>query len=75
MVLDDDIDHHWSMVFEYNNGWVDEKKELLHANMWDVYNSEKYELLKGGHLVEAAERDRKRGIWEVVDDHVVEGGG
>ena len=39
MVLDDDRDRHWCMVFKDNNGGVDGTKVLLHANKWDVYNS------------------------------------
>ena len=40
------------MVFEDNNGGVDGTKSLLHANNWDVYNSEKEALVKGGYLFE-----------------------
>ena len=41
VVLDDEIERHWRMIFEDNNGGVDGTKALLHANNWDVYNSEK----------------------------------
>ena len=29
-------ERHWSMVFEDNDGGVDNAKTLLHANRWDV---------------------------------------
>ena len=74
MVLDDERDCHWCMVFEDKNGGVDGTKALLHAKKWDVYNSEKELLVKGGYLVEVADKDGKKVIWEVVDDHVVEQG-
>ena len=51
---------------------MDETKALLHANKLDVYSSEKEALVKGGYSVEVTEKDKKKVIWEVVDDHVVE---
>ena len=36
MVLDDDREHHWHMVFEDNNGEVDGTKALIHAKKWYV---------------------------------------
>ena len=36
VVLDDERDIHWRMVFEDKNGGVDGTKALLHAYMWDV---------------------------------------
>ena len=41
MVLNDERDRHWRIVFEYNNGGVDGTKALIHAKNWDVYNLEK----------------------------------
>ena len=38
VVLDDERERHWHMVFEENNGGVDETKAILHATKWDVYN-------------------------------------
>ena len=29
--IDDEREHHWRMVFEDNEGGVDDKKALLHA--------------------------------------------
>ena len=63
MVLDDEIERHWSMVFKDNNGGVGGKKLLLHSKGWDVYNSQKGVLVKGCYLVEVAYKDRKKGIW------------
>ena len=38
VVLDDERERHWHMVFEDNNGGVDGTKALLVAMKWDVYN-------------------------------------
>ena len=62
------------MIFEDTVGGVDGTKALIHARKWDVYNLEKQELVKGGYSVEVSDKDRKRVIWEVIDDHVVEQG-
>ena len=34
--LNDEIERHWSMVFQDNNGGLDGTKALLHAQKWDV---------------------------------------
>ena len=60
--------------FEDNNGGFDEKKSLLHAKKWYIYNSEKQELVKGGYSVEVSDKDGKEVIWEVVDDHLFQDG-
>ena len=39
------------MVFEGKYGGVDDKKALLHANIWGVYVNEKKKLIKGWYLV------------------------
>ena len=39
VVLDDERESHWNMVFEDSNGGVDGTKALLHAKKWGVYNS------------------------------------
>ena len=49
-------------------------KSLHHAKRWDVYNSEKGVLIKYGFYFEVTYKDRKKLIWEVVYDHVVEEG-
>ena len=74
VVIDDERERHWHMDFEENNGGLDGTKTLLHANKWDVYNSYKEALVKGGYLVEVSHNDGKKVIWEVIDDHVVEEG-
>ena len=71
MVLNDERDFHWHMVFKHNNGGVDGTKALIHAKKWDVYNSEKEDLVKGGYLVEVSDKGGNKVIWEFVDDHVV----
>ena len=35
--LDHKRERHWRIVFEDNNGGVDNKKSILHAKRWDVY--------------------------------------
>ena len=60
--------------FPDNSGGVDGKKALLHEEGWDVYNYEKEALLKGGYLAEVVDKDGKKVIWEVVNNHVVEEG-
>ena len=37
------------MVFEGKYGGVDDKKALLHANIWGVYVNEKKKLIMGGY--------------------------
>ena len=70
--LDNEMERHRRMVFEDNNGGVDNAKALLHSNRWDLYVNEKKNLVKGGYSVEVFSHDKKRVIWEVVADHVVE---
>ena len=72
--LNDERERHWRMVFEYNNGGVDGTNSLLHAKKWDVYNSDKEALIKGRYIVEVSDKDRKKVIWEVVDEHLVDEG-
>ena len=64
--------HHWRMVFVDNDGGVEDAKVLLHAKRWDVYLDEKKKLVKGGYSVEFVGNEKKKVIWEVVNDHVVE---
>ena len=35
--LDDKREHHWRMVFEDNDGGLEDTKVLLHAKRWDIY--------------------------------------
>ena len=64
-------ERHWRMVFEDNDGGVDNAKALLHAKRWYLYLNEKEQLVKGGYSVEVFGHDKKKFLWEVVDDHVV----
>ena len=38
--LDDERERHWRMVFEDNDGGVDDAKAFLHAKRWDIYVNE-----------------------------------
>ena len=70
--LDDKRERHWRMVFEYNDVGVDDAKALLHAKRWDVYVNEKEKLVKGAYLVEVVGHDKKKVLWEVIGDNVLE---
>ena len=70
--LDDEVELHCRMIFQDNGGGVDDKKALLHTKRWDVYVNEKENIMKGGYLVEIVIYDRKKVLWIVVDNHVVE---
>ena len=54
-----------------NDGWVDDKKALLHAKIWDVYVKKKKCLI--GYSVEVVGSGGKKVLCEVVDNHVLEG--
>ena len=70
--LDDERERHRRMVFEDNDGGVDDAKELIHAKRWDIYVNQKEKLVKGCYSVEVVVHAKKKVPWEVVDDHVVE---
>ena len=53
---------------------MDDKKLILHANRWGVYMNEKEALIKSGYYVEVSGSDRKKVLWEMVDDRAVEEG-
>ena len=38
--LENDRGHPWRMVFEENDGGVDDKKLLLHSKRWYIYVNE-----------------------------------
>ena len=59
-------------MFEENDGGVDDAKELIHAKRWDVYVNKKDKLVKGGYLVEVVSNEKKKVIWEVFNNHVIE---
>ena len=62
----------WRKIFEDNSRGIYDEKEFLHSKIWDVYMCEKLSLSQGGYYVEMSGYYVKKGIWEVVDDHVVE---
>ena len=72
VMLDNEGGRHWRMVFGDNDGRVDDKKAFIHAKRWDVYVNEREKIIKGGYSVEVIGSDRKKVIWEVVDDHLLE---
>ena len=74
VVINDQREIHWCMVFLDNNGGVDGTKALLHDKKWGIYNLDKQALLKGGYLVGFYDNYGKKVILEVVDKHVVEQG-
>ena len=45
---------------------------MLHAKRWYLYVNEKENIVKGGYSVEVVGHDKKKVIWEVVEDHVVQ---
>ena len=53
------------MVFEDNDGGVDDKKAFLHDKRCDVYVNEKEKLIKGEHLEEFVGHYGKNVLWEV----------
>ena len=57
--LDDKRERHWRMVFEDNDGGVDNQKAILHAKRWDIYMNEKEASIKGGYSVEVPGYYRK----------------
>ena len=62
------------MEFEGNIGGADGVKDRIHAKKWYVYNSEKQYLVNDGYFDEGNDKERKKVIWEAVNDHVVEEG-
>ena len=70
--LYDKRERYWRMVFENNDGGVGNATAFLHAKRWDIYVNEKEKLVKGGYLVEVVGHDKKKVLWGVVGDHVVE---
>ena len=51
---------------------MDDNKELLHNKSWDLYVDEKEQLVNGKYLVGFDSHYKKKVLWKVVDDHVVE---
>ena len=51
------------MFFEDNDGGVDDKKAILHANDWYVYMNQKEAIIKGGYFEENVGSDGKKVLW------------
>ena len=49
--LDVERERLWKIIFEDNGGGVDDHKEIIHDNKWDVYKDNKKDLIKGGYYV------------------------
>ena len=66
--IDNKRERHWRVVFEDNEGGVDDKKVLLHAKRWDLYVNEKEQIVKGKYLVEVVSHEKKKvlGKWSTV---------
>ena len=47
--FEDERECHWRMVFEDNDGGVDDAKAFLHAKRWDIYVYDNEKLVKGGY--------------------------
>ena len=61
--LDDDMEHHWRMVFEDNDVGVYNTKAFLHAKRWDFYVNEKEKLVKVSYSVEVVGHDGNKVLW------------
>ena len=61
--LENKRERHWRMVFEDNDGGVDDAKALLHAKRWDIYVNEKGKIVNGGYLVEVFGHYKKKVLW------------
>ena len=59
------------MVFEENDGGVDNANALLRAIRWDVYVNEKQKPIEGGYLLEVVGHDNNNVLWEVINNHAV----
>ena len=60
------------MVFDDNDGGVDDNMALLHATSLGVYANEKETLIKGWCLVEVVGSYGKNFLWGVLVNHIVE---
>ena len=49
---------------------MDNEKEILHAKKWGIYMNKKRLLIRGRYSVKVLGSDRKKVVWEVVDNHV-----
>ena len=51
------------MVFQENDGGVDDEKEIIHAKRWYVYIKEKKTLIKGLYSVKVSGYDSNKVLW------------
>ena len=58
----DERERHWRMVFDDNDGEVDDKTTLLYAKRWDVYVNKNKNIIKGRYSLEVVGYDRKKVI-------------
>ena len=42
---------HWRIVFNKNDGRVDDQKYILRAKRWDLYMDDKKAFIRGGYYV------------------------
>ena len=59
----DERECHWRIVFDDNDGELDNKRTLLYAKRWDVSVNENENIIKGGNLVEVVASERKKVLW------------
>ena len=62
ITLDNEMERHWNIFFEYNDRGRYYKKYLLHTKSCDVYMIDKLSLIKGGYFVEVSCYDGERVI-------------
>ena len=70
--LENERERKWRLVFEENNGRVEDAKKFLHDNRWVVYMNEKENIIQGGYQVKFVGYDRNKVLWEAVTNHVVD---
>ena len=49
--LDNEIQRHWRIGFQDNQGRVYDEKSILHTKRWDIYMKNKRLLIKGWYSV------------------------
>ena len=60
--LDEKIKRQWRMIFEGNDGGLDNQEAIIHSKRWDVYMNEKNALIRGGYSVEVSGYDGNKVI-------------
>ena len=62
ITLDNEMERHWNIFFEWNERGRYYKKYLLHTKSCDVYMIDKLSLIKSGYFVEVSCYDGERVI-------------